>query len=715
MIHLSYLLLLCSKKNGIIKGINKIRKISTGEIFGSMKKWITGNPDSRISARISSGSDLTPLCADVLVSRGINDLKAAAELIRTDSLESPFQVKDMEKASEIINAAVEEGRKICIYGDYDCDGITSTVMLYSYLECIGADVSYYIPERSEGYGLNSDSVHALAAEGTELIITVDNGISAVEEAKLIRELGMDLVITDHHQPGEELPEALAVVNPHQKDCPSSFKYLCGAGVVLKLIAAMEGGDYDSALEQFGDLAAAGTVADIVSLTGENRYIVEHGLRILQNTDRCGLIELMRAGSLFNDNGELKPLNSESIAFTIAPRINAAGRFGSPKQAFELLMCDDPDEAAAMAQELNELNVQRKAAEEEITKQIFEMINENPDYLSQRILVFSGKDWHHGVIGIVASKILEKFGKPCFILTEEGEYTRGSARAFGEFSVFDCLTSCSDILVKFGGHQGAGGFSLRTSDTENFRNALQRYAAERHPVMPAYLLRAEKVLKPSDITVENVSGLSLLEPFGQDNEKPLFAVAGAVIEDIISLSNGAHTKLKISYGGLTLYALMFRTKPEDMAPLKGQKYDFIVSLSVNTFRGMATVDLQVTDFRKSGINQDKYFAAQNAYEKFRRNEELPEAYYKRMCPERDELIKVYTSLSDTDILTEQLYMKTDPAAFNICKIRICLDIFSELGLAAMDYSGDKVHRVRVSEKANLEDSVILRGLRSKWKM
>lgn len=678
-----------------------------------MKKWIIGNPDAALSGKISSGSDLTQICADVLVSRGIKDLSMAAEFLRTEELESPFQIKDMEKAAEIINNAVEEEKSICVYGDYDCDGITSTVILYSYLECIGANVSYYIPERSEGYGLNENAVRKLAEDGTELIITVDNGISAISEAKLIKELGMELIVTDHHQPGEDLPEALAVVNPHRKDCTSSFKYLCGAGVALKLVAALDGGDYEAALEQFGDLAAIGTVADIVSLTGENRYIVENGLMILRNTERCGLFELMRISGLIGENEECKPLNSDSIAFMIAPRINASGRFGSPKQAFELLMCDDPDEAAVMAEELNTLNIRRKETEEDITSQIFIQINENPLLLSERVLVFHGEGWHHGVIGIVASKIQEKYGKPCFIITEEGEYSRGSARSFGEFSVFDCLSYCEDVLVKFGGHKGAGGFSLRTSDIDLFVKCIRRYAEEKHRVMPVFTLKAEKLLKPADINVKNVRGLDILEPFGEGNEKPLFAVAGAVIEDVISLSNGVHTKLKLNYGGSVFYALMFRTPAEDMISLKGQKFDFIVSLSVNSFRGQEGVDLIVSDFRKSGIRQESFFAAEDAYEKYIRNETLPEAYYRRMCPDRNELVKVYTSLGNQEIMTEQLFMKNDPDSINICKLRICLDIFSELGLVEMNYAADKARRIKVDKKSNLEDSNILRGLRSKW--
>ena len=680
-----------------------------------MKKWIIGRPDNETSRKMSSGSDLSPLCAEVLVSREITGLNEAAEFLRTDTLESPFTMKDMEKAAEIINEAIETGKKICIYGDYDCDGITSTVMLYSYLECLGADVSYYIPERSEGYGLNENSVRLIADEDTELIITVDNGISALKEAELISELGMELVITDHHQPGAELPKALAIVNPHQEDCPSSFKYLCGAGVVLKLIAALEGGDYDSALEQFGDLAAIGTVADIVSLTGENRYIVERGLMMIKNTERRGLIELMTLAGLVDGNGECRNLTSDSIGFMIAPRINASGRFGSPKQAFELLMCDDPDEARIKASELNSLNEHRKKTEEEITQEIFNQINANPSLLSERVLVFHGPDWHHGVIGIVAAKILEKYGKPCFIITEEGELSRGSARSFGDFSVFECLSACSSTLEKFGGHKGAGGFSVLTADIDKLISMIQKYALCSHNTMPVYTLKAVKQLQPADINVRNVSGLSLLEPFGEGNEKPYFAIIGALIEEIIPLSGGAHTKFKLNYGGLFYYALLFNEKTDTFEGLRGQKFDFIVSLSVNEFRGQSSVDFRVIDFRKNGIKQESYFAANDAYEKYIRNEELPEAYYKRMCPDRNELIKVYSAIGEKDIQTDQLFNKNDTAQINICKLKVCLDIFNELGLVHMDYAAGKAHRVKVNKKANLEDSSILRGLRSKWEM
>ena len=303
-----------------------------------MKKWIVNNPDPKTASELVRGSDLHPLCAEVLAARGISTVSEAAEMLGTENLSDPFLLKDMREAAEAINEAIEEFTPICIYGDYDCDGITSTVMLFSYLECMGANVSYYIPERCEGYGLSSAAVRTLAAQGTELIITVDNGVSAFDEAELIYELGMKLIITDHHQTGETLPRAEAVVNPHRSDCHSPFKQLCGAGVVLKLIAAMEGGDYDAALNEYGELAAIGTIADVVTLTGENRYIVKYGLYLLENSERPGI------NALINQSRLKSPLNSTSVAFGLAPRINASGRFGSPSYAARLLLTDDTDEA-----------------------------------------------------------------------------------------------------------------------------------------------------------------------------------------------------------------------------------------------------------------------------------------------------------------------------------------------------------------------------------
>ncbi len=671
-----------------------------------MKKWIVNNPDPKTASELVRGSDLHPLCAEVLAARGISTVSEAAEMLGTENLSDPFLLKDMREAAEAINEAIEEFTPICIYGDYDCDGITSTVMLFSYLECMGANVSYYIPERCEGYGLSSAAVRTLAAQGTELIITVDNGVSAFDEAELIYELGMKLIITDHHQTGEMLPRAEAVVNPHRSDCHSPFKQLCGAGVVLKLIAAMEGGDYDAALNEYGELAAIGTIADVVTLTGENRYIVKYGLYLLENSERPGI------NALINQSRLKSPLNSTSVAFGLAPRINASGRFGSPSYAARLLLTDDTDEAEMIAQKLDSLNNERKETENKIIESISSQIAASPEIIDQRVLVLSGENWHHGVIGIVASRMMEHFDKPCFIITQEGEVSRGSARSFGSFSIFKALEYCSDILIKYGGHLGAGGFSVKTDNIPELSRRLQEFAAENFKTMPVPDITAEKVISPDEITVENIDSLNLLEPFGEGNRQPIFAIAGATVTDIVPLSQGAHTKLKIQYGFKNIEVLLFRRSPDSLFIKPGQKADFMASFETKTFAGRKTVSIIAKDFRQSGMNQKKYFAAKDAYEKFRRNEELPEAYYQRICPDRTELIPIYKQIAAGHFSTDTLYMRMYSESMNYCKLRVCLDIFSELGLAETNHFSQEITIVSNAPKADLEKSSILKNLKNK---
>ena len=671
-----------------------------------MKRWIVRKPEKEYSERIVKESGVTGLCGDVLASRGFKNAAEAAEYLNTDKLSDPFILKDMTEAAEIINRAVEDFDSICIYGDYDCDGITSTVMLFSYLECMGANVTYYIPERSEGYGLNSDAVKKLAEQGEDLIITVDNGISAIDEAELIYKLGMKLIVTDHHQPGEKLPRAEAVVNPHRKDCDSPFKFLCGAGVVLKLIAALENGDFEVAMNEYGELAAIGTVADIVSLSGENRFIVSRGLQLLVNSERCGI------NALIKKSGLKSPITSTSLAFGIAPRINASGRFGSPSLAAKLLLTDDEQEAEMLANELDRLNNERKKAENEIIDSINEKINSVPEILYNRVLVLSGENWSHGVIGIVASRMVERFDKPCFMITIEGEISRGSARSFGDFSIFKALDYCSDLLIKYGGHLGAGGFSIETSKIEDFNKRIQEFAEINFRMMPVPDITADKLILPDEINVNNIEGLQILEPFGEGNRQPVFALCGAVIEDIVPLSKGIHTKLKLRYGGSFMDALIFRYSPEDIFLKKGDRADFMVTLEAQVYAGRKFICIIVKDFRKNGIEQKKYFAAKETYEKYKRNEDLPVTYYNRICPERGELVSVYKTIAGGKFSMDTLYMSAMSQDMNYCKLRLCVDIFSELGLVNADMFSQEINVVKNAPKANLDNSEILQDLRNK---
>lgn len=650
---------------------------------------------------------VTSLTAASLAHKGYSSPEAVMEKLNVEELSDPFEIKDMQEAADIINEAVNSGERICVYGDYDCDGIMSTVILYTFLAESGADVTYYIPERSEGYGLNKDAVKRIHEDGVKLIITVDNGISAISEAEYIYELGMRLVVTDHHQQGDSLPHAEAVVDPHRRDCFSGFKFMCGAGIALKLITALDGGDYTMALEQFGDLAAIATVADIVSLTGENRFLVSYGMELIRNSDRPALMALKEVCQLDDSR-----IDTRSIGFGIAPRINAAGRFGSPKTAAELFLCEDHEECIALARELDRLNMQRKSAENAIISEIYKMLDDDPMLLHRRVIFLCGKDWHHGVIGIVASRIMEQFGKPCFIASESEGEIRGSARSFGEFSVFGALTYAVDALEKFGGHPGAGGFTIRSGMAEKFADLLEKYAFENHRNMPIMTITADSIVTPAELTVQNIEGLSLLEPFGMDNEKPLFYIENAQILDIMPLSGGLHSKLKIKLGTAQLDALVFRTPPHALPVERGGICDMIVSLAVNEYREKLSVSIIVSELRPHGFEQSKFFAAYGAFEAFLRGEELPRNYYPVMLPSRDDVVKIYKGIPEDGINLDTLYIRLADPRINYCRFRTSVEALRQLGLVRVTASDSNITRVRGAQKTDLNSAPILVSLREK---
>lgn len=672
-----------------------------------MKKWQIAQPNKKIAETLSKSGNISMLCAEVLSARNINSLEEAAALLNCDGLSDPFLLQDMQAAVDTINNAIDEGIPICIYGDYDCDGVIATIILYSYLIELGVDVTYYIPERDEGYGMNESAVRKLCEEGTGLILTVDNGITALKEAELIYELGMRLVVTDHHQTLEELPRAEAVVDPHRSDCPSPYKKYCGAGIALMLVAALNDGDYTIAMEAFAELAAIATVADVVELSGENRFLVQRGLMYLANTERPGLLALMEKSGVLG-----KPLTSTSLAFSLAPRINAAGRFSSPSRAVCLLLSENLDDAYKLAEELEICNRARKEEEEKILLEVQNQVEKQPYILSERVLVFAGNNWHHGVIGIVAARLQERFGKPVFMITIEENGARGSARSFGTFSVFDCLSACKEHLTKYGGHPGAGGFSLEKESIPEFTSAIAKYSADNFPEMPILTARADKLMLPQDMTIENIGGLSVLEPVGAGNPSPIFVICHAVLKEIMPLSGGIHTKLKLIYGTMAIEALLFRTSPDNVHLKIEEMCDLLVSASINTFCGRKSISLVVQDYRRSGVKQAKYFAALSAYEKFVRGEELSKAYYKAIAPERSELVAVYKNVSANFEDIDLLFMCMQSLDMNYCKLRISLDIFRELGLVEIDAYNNTVKKLPVKASVNLDDSKLLCEIRKR---
>lgn len=671
-----------------------------------MKKWIIGKPDDSASAELAKQCGLSPLCSSVLVSRGINSVQKACDFFnfRKDNslpaLSDPFLTKDMKSAANAVLEAVDNGEYICVYGDYDCDGITATTILYSYLECLGANVRYYINMRSDGYGLCEKGIRELADDGVQLIVTVDNGISAVSEVKLANELGMKVIVTDHHQPGENLPDALAVVDPHRTDCTSLYKELCGCAVALKLIAAMDGGDYSAALEQFSDFAALATIADVVPLTGENRYIVESGLHYLKNTENLGLKALMKKA------GVKDRLSSVDVSFSIIPRINASGRFGSASDAVELFLTDDEQRAEELADKLDRLNSERKAAEEQILASIEESISASPEILYDRVLVIYGEGWHHGVIGIVAARLVERFGKPVFLLSDDGDEARGSARSVEGFSIYEALAACGDHLTKFGGHVGAGGFSLSKENIGSFKAAMQKFAAEHYPAPPVLTIRADKVILPNELTLDAISSLSSLEPFGEGSRQPIFLIRKAVLTDIVPLSGGVHTKLRLNYGGTMLEGLLFGTKAEDILYRKGDTLDLLASFSINVFNGRTSVSMRISDMRSSSVSQLRYFNAKAAYEQFRRGEGIDPTLAKRALPTRDELILIYKTIAKFGVISsDELFGQLDENIISYCKLRIAVDIFTELGFITYEIWSDRITFIKNPPKAAIESSKI----------
>ncbi|MDE6776217.1 MAG: single-stranded-DNA-specific exonuclease RecJ [Ruminococcus sp.] len=671
-----------------------------------MKKWSVKDIDKHVVSSLSLNCGISPFTASVLASQGYSLPESVMERLEIHELSDPFLIRDMQKAADIINQAIDEGTRICVYGDYDCDGITATAILYTYLCECGADVMYYIPERIEGYGLNNAAVDKIHERGVQLIITVDNGITAVETAEYIYSLGMKLIITDHHQQGDVIPKAEAVVDPHRHDDASTFKYLCGAGIALKLVAALDGGDYTMALEQFGDLAAVATVADIVSLTGENRYIVNYGLRLINNTDRPAIIALIQVSGLEN-----KKIDSQSISFGIAPRINAAGRYGSPLTALKLLLCESYEDALDAAEELDRLNTLRKSAENSIISDIKSMIDDDPSIIRDRVICLFGKGWHHGVIGITASRIMERFGKPCFIASEDNGEIRGSARSFGNFSVFDSLTAASGVLEKFGGHPSAGGFTIKSGKTQEFRQLINDYARENHEVMPCPEITADMKLSPRDITVENIEGLQILEPFGCGNEQPVFCIENAEITDIAALSGGTHSKLRIKLDGSFFEALVFRRSPEELPVKSGDICSLMVSLGINVYRNRTSVSIIVSDIHRSGFEQDKYFAALNSFEAYSRGEKLPAAYYRAMLPDRDSAAEIYKLIPARGINTDVLYFRLNNPKINFCRFCVALEAMVQLGLIEISYTDSIVRRLKATHRTDFNSAPVLADIKS----
>lgn len=670
-----------------------------------ISKWIINAPDAEAVNRLAVRGGISPLAAKALASAGADTVEKAMDFFGQSEngdtpYSDPFLIKDMDKACGIISGAVENGELICVYGDYDCDGITAAAVLSSYLRDIGAEVVAHINERDQGYGMNAQAIEELHQRGVRLIVTVDNGISAADEAELCRKLGITLVITDHHRAGETLPCAAAVVDPHRIDCPSVYKDFCGCGLALKLICAMEGGDMDSVVEQYSDLAAIATVADVVPLTGENREIVRRGLHYLENTENIGLAALIEKAGL------KAPYTSTAAAFGIAPRINAAGRIGSPMDAYRLLTEEDEEAAEELAEKVCSLNARRHEYEGKIAEDINTMTEKDPSLTDKRALIFFGEDWHHGVIGIAAARAAEKFGRPVFLMSRDsGGKVRGSARSVEGFDVFKALSHASGTLEKFGGHTGAGGFSLDEKNIAAFDGKIQEYAAQlaEKGVSVRDTVTVCGSISIGELTAENVAGLDILEPFGEGNPRPVFLLSDCVISDIVPLSGGAHTKIILSDGAGSVSGLMFGTRTAEFPYRKGSAVNLLVSPEINSYNGRTSVSLRIKDIRLKGLSQPRLTAAEDAYFAFRRGENTDSRLLPRITPCRGDLAAVYRALGKDCLSPFGLYGRLGADVMNYCKFLLCLDIFRETGLIEYDGGAGRIRAVKDPPRADTENA------------
>ena len=670
--------------------------------------WNVQTPEmGAVNALVTGG--YAPLSAMILASRGMKTAAAAdAFLSCSTPLPDPFLLKDMDKAVGRVALAMTRGEKIAVFGDYDVDGITATCLLTHFLRSCDADVVSYIPGRlEEGYGLNPIAIHQLHEEGVNLIITVDCGITAVAEARLCKELGIDLVITDHHECKDVLPEAIAVVNPHRPDSGYPHMNLSGVGVAFKLACALSG-NTEQILKEYADMVCLGTVADVMPLLGENRVFVDQGLKSLRNTHRPGIAALMA-----ECNCEPESLNASSIGFILAPRINAAGRIGKIELAVQLFLTQDPQEAVSSARGLCDLNRQRQAVESEIFTQAVQML---PVGKPPQAIVLADESWHQGVVGIVASRLAEEYCCPTFLICLDGEHGKASSRSYGGFNLFSSLTSLSYLLESYGGHELAAGFTIHRDRIPDFRAAICRLAEEYYEdAGPRTALDIDCAISPELLTIKGIDALNVLEPCGNGCPKPVLMLENAIVDRVSLVGNGRHTRLRLRCGHFVLNGIWFSTTPETASIMPGDLVDVAFQPQVNEFRGERSVQLNVLDIRphcSCPCNPDA-----SLYRRLRTGT-LTAAEAEELLPSRQVLGAVWRYLADQSGIIQEApiclcrkVVRRSGLEIGTGMLLTCLDIFSDVGLLQLQRMSKhlQIRLNTVDGKADLQQSSTMQRL------
>lgn len=694
--------------------------------------------------------------AQLLVNRGcISPSDARSFLLKeTEQLHDPFEMEDMDNAVYRLLEAVEENEKIVIFGDYDVDGVTSVSILYLYLKSLGADVDYYIPCRSgEGYGMSEGAVRKLAEEGCQLIVTVDTGITAVTEAELIRELGMDLVITDHHECHTEIPEAVAVVNPRRPDCRYPFKELAGVGVVFKLLCALDSVQNPEdpmtvcvkrVSDRYCDLVAIGTVADVMPIRDENRLIVSYGLQLIDTTDRPGLIELIEATRTESKYNTKRKITASFIGYTIAPRINAAGRIRDASLAVELFLARDRETAAPIAQKLCDINHERQAEENKIIEAAYAQIAAAHDFEHDPVIVLEDETWHHGIIGIVASRITEKYGCPSILISfegsgegeENGDLGKGSGRSIKGMNLVETLSQCSDLLVKYGGHELAAGLTIKREDLPEFRrrvNECARQCLTETDVQPS--LEADCELRTRDITMEQANELYYLEPYGVSNPQPVFVLNNVPLYDTALVGGGKHTRLTLKIDNGYVSAMCFRQTLTNLDLYPGDFVDVLFTLDINEFQNQRSIQLVVKDIRLTRAQFDTENADIALFDQIFAGTLPHELDLGRrtafdIVPTREEFGAVYSLLRHELRVEHEVFsirallhlLKNSGNRLNYIKLKFILLTFRELGLLGVEpVKGGEEHEIYAFRyiptkgKTDLDRSTIYRKLKTDFGM
>lgn len=676
-----------------------------------LRKWEVRPLDKERAAAFAQTYGVPFFLAMLMNMRGLDDAAHLREFLgEGEPLSDPFLLKDMDKAAARITRAVDNMEKIAVYGDYDADGVTSTAMLYSYLETRGADVIFYIPQREgEGYGMNMGAVEYLKEQGVSLIVTVDNGISSVQEVARANELGIDVVVTDHHRPQEILPDAVAVVDAYRPDDTSPYKHFSGVGIAFKLLMALEdgAGDVEDLLEAYSDLAAIGTIGDIVPLTGENRTLIRAGLERLSQSDRPGVQALLENAGIAG-----KALTSTNVAFTLVPRINATGRMGAPERAVRLLISGYEEEAEVLSEEICADNEERRRVEAEIAEAAFADI-EAKGYMKDRVVVVDGENWHHGVIGIVASRVTERCGKPCMIISRGETEAKGSGRSIEGFSLFEAICACGDLLIKFGGHPMAAGITLKPENIEAFRKRINQYAAEHFPQMPTQTVTLDCKLNPAALSVSMAQSLTQLEPFGNGNPQPVFGLFNMELSNVTPVGGGGHLRLTLEKNGAVITAMRFNTKPEELPYHIGDKIDLAVQLEAREFRGQPSLTVIVRDMKFAAFNTEKNIASLASFEKWQRGEVLSAEDKNRLYPDRACLAAIYRALRTVNGKeTDQVrFVSQFGKDMTLGLFKTALLVFEERGLVHSEIADDTFTAtlIETSGKTDITRSPVLLAL------